>query len=248
MIIVTVANQKGGVGKTTTAATVAHGLALKGYNVLCVDLDPQGQIASHLGLDQADGVFNLLVSRMPLRDVAQSTERSRLWLVPGSKRTKTAETIFVVEQHPISTLRQLLDRQAGGSKLHYIVLDTAPSAGGLQEHALYAADVLLIPAAVDYLSLEGVAQVLRTLKAIHRPQPPVVRILPTFFDEVTRESRENLQRLRDKFGGTLLDPVHRAAVLRECPALGQTIFEHDPKSRAAEEYAAVTWGVINATR
>ena len=141
-----------------------------------------------------------------------------------------------------------MTERVNGDRLHYLVLDTAPSAGGLQENALFAADVLIIPSAVDHLSLEGVAEILRTLSALRRPSPPLVRILPTFYDEVTRESKANLGRLREAFGEGVLEPVHRAAVLRECPAVGATIFEHGPESRAAREYAAVVWGVLDATR
>jgi len=249
MVIVAVANQKGGVGKTTTACTLAHGLALKNCNTLLVDLDPQGQCASHLGMDREDGVFGLLVNGPALRDVVRTTGRGNLWLLPGSKRTKTAESVMVMERRGVGTLAAILTERVNGDRLHYLVLDTAPSAGGLQENALFAADVLIVPSAVDHLSLEGVAEILKTLKALRRSSPPLVRILPTFFDEVTRESRTNLGRLREAFGeGVVMAPVHRAAVLRECPAVGKTIFEHGPESRAAREYGAVTWGVLDATR
>ncbi len=246
MIIITVANQKGGVGKTTTAVTLAHGLALKHYNVLLVDLDPQGQCASLLGLDQEPGVFNLLVNRPPMRDVVRSTGRPGLWLLPGNKRTQTAQIIIEIEDRRIDVLARLLDSPAINSdRLHYVILDTAPAVGGLQGNALFAADILLIPSAVDFLSLEGVAEILRTLESLGRPEPPVVRVLPTFYDQVTKESRENLGQLRQTFGAAVLDPIHRATILRECAALGRTVFEHAPDSRAAREYAALVWGVIN---
>lgn len=247
MLTIAVANQKGGVGKTTTAVTLAHGLALKNYTALIVDLDPQGQCASHLGIDQSDGVFDLLVNDPPLRDVVKTTGRPGLWLLPGSKKTKTAEGVMLLEHRGVDTLAAILAGRVNGERLHFLILDTAPSAGGLQENALFAADLLVIPSAVDYLSLEGVAQVLKTLEALKRPSSPLVRILPTFYDEVTRESKTNLARLREVFGERLCDPIHRAAVLRECPALGLTIFEHDGESRAAQEYAALVWRVLDET-
>ncbi len=251
MIIVTIANQKGGVGKTTTTVTLAHGLALKNYNVLIVDLDPQGQCASHLGLAQEGGVFSLLCNdpRPPLRDVVRHTGRSGLYLLPGNKRTALAQTILALEGYDRATLAQVFgESQFNSGRLHYIVLDTAPSAGGLQEMALYAADVVILPAAVDYLSLEGVNQILRTLNSLQRPRPPVTHILPTFYDEVTRESKTNLDGLRERFGRAISETIHRAVALRECPPLGKTIFEHKPNSRAAGEYAKVVWEVINASR
>jgi len=248
MQIIAVANQKGGVGKTTTTVTLAHGLALKNYNVLIVDLDPQGQCASLLGLAQEPGVFNLLVNRPPLRDVVRSTRRDGLWLLPGNKRTATAQTLMAVEGYQVDALARLFESAVVNSdRLHYIIMDTAPAVGGLQGCALYAADLLLLPAAVDFLSLEGVAEILKTLKGLSRPYPPQVRVLPTFYDAVTRESKTNLALLRESFGEAVLEPIHRAAVLRECPSAGRTIFEHDPNCRAAQEYAAVVWGVVNAT-
>jgi len=252
MITIAVANQKGGVGKTTSTVTLAHGLALKNYNVLVVDLDPQGQCASHLGMAQESGVFNLLVMnnpRPPLRDVVQTTGRNGLYLLPGNKRTASAQSLLTIEGYDKTALAQILgEPRFNSGRLHYIVLDTAPSAGGLQEMALYAADIVILPAAVDYLSLEGVAQILGTLKVLERPHPPVVRILPTFYDEVTRESAANLAGLRKRFGQTVLEPIHRAVALRECPSLGKTIFEHRQGSRAATEYASVVWEVINVSR
>ena len=248
MNIITVANQKGGVGKTTTAVTLAHGLAMKHYNVLVVDLDPQGQCASVLGMEQEPGVFNLLVNRVPLRDVVRTTGREGLWLMPGNKRTATAQTLLAVEGYRVEALLEVLGDTLSGERLHYTVVDTAPAVGALQGSALYAADFLLIPSAVDHLALEGVTQILKTLQAINRPVPPVIRALPTFYDEVTRESKSNLDRLQQTFGGILLPPIHRAAILRECPSLGQTIFEYRPDHRAAAEYANVVLEILNASR
>lgn len=246
MIIVTIANQKGGVGKTTTAVTLAHGLAFRQQNVLLIDLDPQGQCATHLGLQATDDVFNFLVSRPPLRDVVKSTRRPRLWLMAGNKRTSTAQTIMVAERQPVDTLGRILTHKMNGETLDYVVIDTAPSVGGLQENALYAATILIIPTAVDHLALEGVGAVIKTLRALGRSPLPATSILPTFYDEVTRESTANLDRLEEAFPKRVMCPIHRASVLRECPALGLTIFEHDPRHRAAREYAKVVWAVVNA--
>jgi len=246
MITIAIANQKGGVGKTTTAVTLAHGLALKHHNVLLVDLDPQGQCAPHLGMEQEPGVFNLLVAELPLRDVARTTGRPNLWLLPGNKRTKTAETLMVVEAKGVDTLQSVLGEKVNGDRLNYLVLDTAPSVGGIQENALYACDILLVPTSLDHLGLKGLMEILKTLRAVNRPTPPEVWILPTFYDEVTRESQVNLAHLQETFGELVLPPIHRATVLRECPAVGRTIFEHAPESRAAEEYARLVWEVLDA--
>jgi len=246
MIVITVANQKGGVGKTTTAVTLAHGLARRNYNVLLVDLDPQGQCASLLGMDQEPGVFNLLVSSPRLRDVVRSTGREGLWLLPGNKRTETAQIVLTAESRRKDVLAQIFSSSAIDSgRLHYVVMDTAPAVGMLQANALYAADLLVLPAALDFLALEGVAEVLNTLEALQRPGAPAVRVLPTFYDQVTRESKTNLARLHEAFSGAVLTPIHRATILRECAAMGRTIFEHAPKSRAAQEYEALVQEVTD---
>jgi chromosome partitioning protein len=168
------------------------------------------------------------------------------WSTDGRQRINGWRHRLFVEGQGVDTVRRILAGRINGGSLHYVVLDTAPSAGGLQENALYAADLLVIPSAVDHLSLEGVAEILNTLNALPRPAPPAIRILPTFFDQRTRESKANLKRLRDTFSQILLPHVHHATILRECPALGQTIFEHAPDTRAAAEYAALVWEVINA--
>ncbi len=252
MITIAIANQKGGVGKTTTAVSLAHGLSVKGKEVLLVDADPQGHCALFLGLTQEPGLFNLLVGEMPLRDVVRTTRRSRLWLLPGNKRSGTAASVLGAEGAGIDTLRNALIGRIDGTRLDYVVIDTSPSVGGLQEMALYAADYVVIPVAVDIASIAGALQLTETLKRLKAQsgwQGGIFRVVPTFHDEQTRESRENLADLRRRFGEMVSDYViHRATLLRECVAMGQTVFEMDPKSRAAEEYAMLVWEVLDGAR
>ena len=251
MITIAIANQKGGVGKTTTAVTLAHGLAIKGKEVLLVDADPQGHCALFLGLAQEPGLFNLLVGEMPLRDVVRTTRRSRLWLLPGNKRSGTAASVLGTEGAGIDTLRNALSGRIDGERLDYIIIDTSPSVGGLQEMALYAADYVVIPVAVDLAAIAGALQLTETVKRLKQSgwKGGIFRVVPTFHDEYTRESRENLAELCQRFGDLVSDyAIHRATVLRECVALGQTIFELDPKSRAAAEYARLVWEVLDGAR
>lgn len=244
--IIAIANQKGGVAKTTTAVTLAHGLSQRNYNVLLADLDPQGQCASFLGMEQEPGVFNLLVTRLPMRDIVRSTGRENLWLLPGSKRTETAQYVLNMEDRRKDVLTETLSRAGVNSgRTHYIVLDTAPAVGLLQANALYAADVLILPAATDWPAIEGVAEILKSIEALERPTPPTIRILPTFYDSVTKESKANLRHLQDTFSDVVLEPIHRATILRECAALGKTVLEHAPLSRAAKEYMGLVWGIID---
>jgi chromosome partitioning protein len=237
--IITIANQKGGVGKTTTAANLAHGLVLAGNKVLLVDLDPQGQCATILGLRPESGAFNLLVSELPHKQIVRMTDRENLYVIMGDKKTATAQTVLSVQRTPISFTHEKLSPILIEDGFDYIVIDTSPSVGELQEQALWASQGVLVPCATDYLATEGVYSINATLQKLHAEHSwngKILGILPTFYDEVTRESRATVLDLQKQFGGLALTPIHRATVLRECAVEGKTIFELDKTSRAADEY------------
>jgi chromosome partitioning protein len=216
---------------------------------MIVDLDPQGQCATALGLRQESAVFDLLTGRA-LRDCLRTTGRPNLYLVPGNKRTGTAQLVLATEHHgEIRVLKSIIDRNLPNGSPDFLIIDTAPSVGGLQEMALFAADLVLIPASTDIMSAEGITAVTTTLDRIDRTgwTGRVLGILPTFLDERTNESKTMLQDLRQIYGDLILDPIHQAVVLRECPAHSQSIFEYAPGSRAAEEYANLVFRVLEVT-
>jgi chromosome partitioning protein len=238
-ITITIANQKGGVGKTTTAVNLAHGLVMQGKKVLLIDLDPQGQCATILGLKPEPGAFNLLVAEMPMSKVIRATDRRDLLIILGDRKTATAQTVLNVQRAPISYTQSKIVPQAIRDGIDYVVLDTSPSVGELQEQALWAADGVLVPCAVDYLASDGVFNIAVTLKRLHDEfdwKGRILGILPTFYDSVTRESKATLQDLQKRFGSLMLPAIHRATVLRECAVDGKTIFELAPDSRAAGQY------------
>ncbi|MCQ3935748.1 MAG: hypothetical protein DPW18_01750 [Chloroflexi bacterium] len=243
-----IANQKGGVGKTTTAVSLAHGLSQKGRRVLLIDLDPQGQCATALGRSPEPGAFYLLTMGATPQETTfvqswvRFSGREGLYLLPGDQQIMAAQTVLNAQDQPISAIRNSISRFFKGG-LHYIIFDTAPSVGGIQERAVWASDLVIVPTATEFLSADGLAKVLLMMSILQEKKNwrgNLLGILPTFYDEQTRESKATMEDLRERFDTSVLPPIHRATLLRECAAQGQTIFEMDPLCRAAKEYQALT--------
>jgi chromosome partitioning protein len=250
--IICIANQKGGVGKTTTAVSLAHGLTLRGKQVLLVDLDPQGQSATALGRNPESGVFYLLtMGNSPqessfVQSWVRSSGREGLYLYPGDQQTMAAQTVLNAQNQPVSSIRTAL-KPFFKEGLHYIIFDTAPSVGGIQERAVWASDLVIVPTATEFLSAEGVGKVAYMMSILQQKKGwkgALLGILPTFYDAQTRESKITNTALKERFGESVLDPIHRATILRECAASGKTIFEYDEKCRSAEEYMSLTKRVL----
>ncbi len=232
-VAVALANQKGGVGKTTTAVTLGHGLAAKGLRVLVVDLDPQGHVAESLGLGKAPGLYNLLVVDQPLGRVVVHA-RANLDVVPGDKRTEAAKRHLTAMDFREKALAVALK----GAPYDVILFDCAPSFDVLHVTALVASDFLLIPTRLDYLAADGVNEVLRSTGEVMAAGYPIglLGILPTFFDRVTRETTSQLRGLVDLFGAKVWPPIPQDTRAREAPAFGQTLWEYAPWSPAMVGY------------
>lgn len=245
------ANQKGGTGKTTSVINVGAALALSGKRVLIVDLDPQGHAAVSLNLDPDNSVTNWLVHPIlkdePItieltRDWVRSTRVDNLSLLPGNQTTAKAQKLLALEEKPINYIHDCLPplRRMG---FDYLLFDTPPSTGGLQEMAAWAADLVVIVTSLDYLASDGVmnfVELLKLLTAEKKWRGKLAGLLPTFYDEQTRTTREQMANLQAAFPGQVFAPIHRATLLREASAEGLTIFEKDPSSRPSREYQELT--------
>lgn len=233
--IMAILNQKGGVGKTTTAVTLASGLARNGYHVLLVDLDTQGNVADSLGLPHGDDLRRLLSPdlRCPLEQAITPSGLKRLDVIRSDKSTTALkQTLAGV------TLREyILADLLVSTDYDLILLDCAPSADLLHFAALVAADYLLIPTRLDKLAVNGVRDALQTLAALKRiSHCQVAGILPTFYERVTLESHEQLIHLAQTFGRLVLPPIPQDTQCRVASRYGKTIWDHAPHAKALLGY------------
>lgn len=233
MYTLAIVNQKGGVGKTTAAVTVAHGLALRGYLVLLVDLDAQGNVADVLGMEKRPGLYDLLIGEAR-RDAVVTEVRQNLDVVPGDKRTVEAKQILSGRSFRELVLRDALDDLGEDDWYDVCVLDAAPGVDVLQIGALVACDGFVIPVALDHLAVVGAADALASVAALqkHGLGGEFLGVLPTMWERSTRESQAQLEGLVEQFGEWVWPPVPKDVKAREAPAFGRTLWEYDPGCRA----------------
>jgi len=241
--IITIANQKGGVGKTTSAVNLAVSLALHGCRVLVVDLDPQGNASTALDVDHHTGVpsvYNVLVDDRPLTAIVRPVEGiPQLYCAPATIDLAGAE----IELVPLVARESRLSRALGGfsvAELDYILIDCPPSLGLLTVNALVAAPEVLIPIQCEYYALEGLEQLLRTVNLVRshlNPALAVSTILLTMYDARTRLASQVADEVREHFGGIVLDSViPRSVRVSEAPSYGQSVMTYDPGSSGAVAY------------
>jgi chromosome partitioning protein len=247
--IIAIANQKGGVGKTTTAINLGASLAIADARVLLVDSDPQGNATSGLGLRGSfeKSLYHALVMQEPLTPLVLATDLPNLKVVPSGKVLVAAEIELVDVDAREFRLRNLLSRVSG--EYDYIIVDCPPSLGLLTLNALAAADSVLVPIQCEYFALEGVSELWDTLARVRKTLNPVLEIegfLLTMFDERTNLSNQVAADLRGVLGSQVFSTViPRSVRLAEAPSHGKPIMLYDIKSKGADCYIRLAMEVIN---
>lgn len=239
--IVAIANQKGGVGKSTTAINLGAALAFQGERVLIVDLDPQGNTSSGLGVDRGAieySTYDLLVNDVPAEDVIEPTSVRDLYVIPATIELAGAEielvAMFSREQRLRNAVKPVLDDH------DFVLIDCPPSLGLLTINGLTAADEVLMPIQCEYYALEGVSQLTRNIQLVQQnlnPQLVIEGVVLTMFDGRTTLSAEVVQQVRSHFGETTYRTIiPRTVRLSEAPSYGEPIEAYDPMSRGAIAY------------
>ena len=243
--IIAFSNQKGGVGKTTTCVNLSAYLAQKGYKVLTVDLDPQGNATSGLGFVKSDvkySVYNVLIDDVPVADAVYKTCVDRLDLLPSGINLAGAEVDLVYVKDREHVLKKVLETARGC--YDFITIDCPPSLGLLTINALAAADTALIPIQSEYYAMEGLSQLMNTIRLVVKHLNPVLKIegvVLTMNDNRALISKQISAEIKKFFGKTVFETViPRNVRLAEAPSHGVPIMLHDTKCSGAKAYLAFT--------
>ena len=246
--IMTVANQKGGVGKTTTTVNIAAALAQKGLRVLVIDIDPQGNASTALGIDhhaEVPSIYDVVVDGDPLAKVIQACpDVANLWCAPATIDLAGAEielvSLVARESRLKTAITAQLQSMADEERFDYILIDCPPSLGLLTVNAFVAATEVFIPIQCEYYALEGLSQLLNNIELIRKhlnPELAVSTILMTMYDARTRLSAQVAAEVREHFPNQVLKTrIPRSVRISEAPSFSQTVITYDPSSSGALSY------------
>ncbi len=249
--VIALANQKGGVGKTTTAINLGAALAMHGKSVLIFDFDPQANSTAGLGMRAADGptTYEVAIDGVPVREIAVPASIDGLWLAPASPAIAGAEVELVPMMAREFRLKRALDPVRDA--YDYTLIDCPPSLGLLTVNALAAADQVIVPVQCEYLALEGLSQLTQTLELVRRNLNASLRLrglLLTMFDGRTNLSQQVADEVRTHFANTFATVIPRSVRLSEAPSHGLAISQYDPSSRAARAYGELAIELMQGTR
>lgn len=245
MKIIALANQKGGVGKTTTAVNLAVCLAARGSRVLLVDLDPQGNATSALGMDvpEAGSLYEPLIGEAPVESKVLETQHHGLRLIPADLDLAGAEIEIARQDNHLMRVREALQPLRVANHYDYVFLDCPPSLGILMTNALVATDEVLIPLQCEYFALEGLSKIRQVIGHIQGSVNPGMKLnglVMTMFDGRTNLSSQVLEDVRNFYGPTVYQTIiPRTVRLSEAPSFGQPIITYDAHSAGAQAYRAL---------